>query len=178
MNDTLDFELLGEYSTLLWGYSWLEIETYLICGLEKPNYNREILFNTLLRHNLYHRSYQTPKVLDKPSDVHGPFEIAKLSPDNFKQITVEQFSKRIDEIFNSEYGLTPNENSLDIARRAETRWLLEKLPNEFADYYELDLLLENEQYHHEHWWILTTFHEFIIIDRSTNKLYMCVICED
>lgn len=178
MNKTYDFVRIGEYFTLLWACSWLEIESYLISDFEDQEYNPEILFKTLLGHKLYQRSYQCPKALDRSSDIHGPFVIAKLSPDNFIKITAEQFTKRIDDIFYSEYGFSQDDGAIDIARQAEARWLLNKFPKEFADFYELGILSENEKYHHEFWGIYTFFYEFIIIDRSAKKIHVCVISED
>ncbi|MBI5353189.1 MAG: hypothetical protein HZB50_11165 [Chloroflexi bacterium] len=178
MGQEYDFIRLGEYSTLLCSYSWLEVETYLISNLEEQDYNSEVLFKTLLSHKLYHRSFQTAKALEKPSDIHGPFEIMKLRPDSFKQITLEQFSGKTDELIHSRCELVSKADEIDIARQAETRWLLNKLPKEFADYYELSILREDEKYRHEFWWVLTVFHEFIIVERSTKKLYICVIGSD
>ena len=178
MGQGYDFIRLGEYSTLLCSYSWLDVETYFISNLEEQDYNREALFNALLSHKLYHRSFLSAKAFVKPSDIHGPFKIVKLSPDSFKQITLEQFSRKTDDIVHSRCDGVPDADEIDMAWQAETRWLLNKLPKEFADYYELGILPDDENYRHESWWVLTVFHEFIIVERSTKKLYLCVIGSD
>ena len=177
MGDTYRFVRLGEFSTLLWGYSWLEIETYLIDNLSE-GYEKDALFNALLNDKLYKRSYQTPKALEKGFEIHGPFYLSKLSPEIFEKITAEKFSERINDIFHSEYGSPPNEDQVEIARLSESRWLLDKLPKDTADFYELNIRREDEKYHHESWFVLSMFYEFIIIEQSTKKLYLCVLGED
>ncbi|HNE06522.1 MAG TPA: hypothetical protein PKI78_01230 [Anaerolineales bacterium] len=177
MDDKYSFDRLGEYTALLAGYSWLEVETYLINNLEE-GYNHDVFFSALLRDKLYQRSYQVPRVLDKGYEIHGPFYLSKLNSENFKKITIEQFSVKINDIFYSEVGFTKNDEKIDIARQQEARWLLNKLPKDWADYYELNVSREDEKYHHESWFILTIFYEFIIVERSTKKLYLCILGED
>ena len=179
MEITMDFHQLGEYLVLLGEYRWLLVETYIINNFDHLKYSRETLITALLGNKIYHHSYLTPKELEKSSDQHGPFQVAKLRPDNFKQITLEQFSIRIDTIFNSEFGFTPEDDSIDIARKTEARGLLNNMQkNKNTDYYELDLDRENESYHHEFWWVFTSFHEFIIFDHSSDKLILCILGGD
>ncbi len=177
MDDKYSFNRLGEYTTLLAGYSWLKVETYLINSLEE-GYSQDILFSTLLRDSLYQRSYLVPRVLEKGHEIHGPFYLSKLSSENFKKITTERFSERINEIFYSEIGFTKNDEKIDTAKQDEAKQLLDKLPKDCSDYYELNVSREDEKYHHESWFILTIFYEFIIIEQSTKKLYLCVLGED
>ena len=177
MGDTYQFIRLGEFSTLSWGYSWLKVETYLIDNL-KEDYENYVLFNTLLNDKLYKRSYMVPKALEKGFEIHGPFYLSKLSPEIFTKITAEKFAERIDNIFLSEYGSPSSEDQVEIARLSETRWLLDKLPKDSADFYELNIHREDEKFHHKSWSVLSMFYEFIIIEKSTKKLYLCILGED
>ena len=117
-------------------------------------------------------------MLEKGHEIHGPFYLSKLSSENFKKITTERFSERINEIFYSEIGFTKNDEKIDTARQVEAKQLLDKLPKDCADYYELNVSREDEKYPHESWFILTIFYEFIIIEQPTKKLYLCVLGED
>jgi len=180
MDTAYDFKRLGEYTVLLtWSYSWIEIDTFLIKGLESEDYQPNDMLGSLLAHRIYQFSFMTPRVLDKSSGVHGPFLINRLKSSDFTPIADKQFRARIDDIFiESGYNWSPEDVVEHNLIRDEAYWLLDSLPKNGMDYFELSINYKDTKYHHDASPVIDMFYEFILVNRVKKELFICTIITD
>ena len=178
MSIDYDFSQLGKYTTLLWGYSWIHVDTYLINNFENDRYDHNALFKAFIHHDIYKRTYWATKAYDKTTSNHGPFKISKIKPKNYIHITRDQFNNRINDIFYSEFGFSEDDDLYHVTLQKEARLIINSILDVNFAYYELDIDLENKKYRHDDWVVHHLFHEFILVDTQSSRLILFIIGGD
>ena len=119
----------------------------------------------------------TDFMFNKARGFHGPFKSKLLKNSDFKQIDEQNFFESIYRVISKERNDTP---LISEERKNTFIEKIELMTKNEADFYILSKELSNEPTKFEHEWshALTEYHEFLILNYSSNNIFCLLLAYD
>ena len=124
------------------------------------------------------REFQlTEFMINRAHGFHGPFKSKLLKNSDFKQIDENDFFESIYRVISKERNDTP---LISEERKNTFIEKIELMTKNEADFYILSKELSNEPMKFEHEWshALTEYHEFLILNYSSNNIFCLLLAYD
>ena len=119
----------------------------------------------------------TDFMFNRAKGFHGPFKSKLLKKSDFKQIDEQNFFESIYKVISKERNDTPL-----ISEKRKNTFIekIELMTKNEADFYILSKELSNEPMKFEHEWshALTEYHEFLILNYSSNNIFCLLLAYD
>ena len=119
----------------------------------------------------------TDFMFNRAKGFHGPFKSKLLKNSDFKQIDEQDFFESIYRVISKERTDTP---LITEERKNTFIEKIELMTKNEADFYILSKELSNEPMKFEHEWshALTEYHEFLILNYSSNNIFCLLLAYD
>ena len=119
----------------------------------------------------------TDFMFNRAKGFHGPYKRKLLKNSDFKKIDENNFFESIHKVITKERKDTP---SILDGRKDAFMEKIELMTKKDTDFFILDRELSNEPKKFEHEWshALTEYHEFLILNYSTNNIFCLLLAYD
>lgn len=173
-NEAYGFSISENHWINLWDYGWFEVASYHFKNYESEENHLSQIITSFIANPFYHFTNGATEGLNYPQvETHGPFWANKIQVNDYVPITRKEFLNQIDQNFkNPKYTSPPEPEQLQ-----RVNYLLKGLNIENADYYKLNIQLDDEKYRLD-FVFHNDFFEYIIINQAEKRLHICVISYD
>lgn len=157
----------------LWEHGcWCDIIHCHVPGLSVDFIPAE-LFAGMLNHRIYRRGYIGSS--DDTYTRHGPFEIYKLKPGDFVEISFDEWIGYIHARYADieDFLGPPNKDQVEAVDD-----FINQLSKEGLRYFRLAVDHEDPDYHHEWWTFHDFFDEYILVNPQQESMWIIVLGYD
>lgn len=148
-----------------WG--WIDFSIFTLVHL--PLHDNKSILQALLKHKSYRQGYISPYDPNGPDEgpIHGPYSLDKLSVDNYKQVSWQDFTSTLNHwITHPDYSTPSDEDKQRLFS------YLSSIQQGDVVVFKLEQSRDNAE--HELGWILFEFEEFVILQLTQNQIIVAV----
>jgi hypothetical protein len=150
-------------------YDWIDVKAF---GLRPPNAESHVLLQLLLAEPAYRDHYTSPPDDDQGDhSLHGPYRLDAIAPDSFVSVPLSEVADAL-RAFGRRYS-SEQETEMRLGKVAAQ---VEPLLDGGTRAFRLGDLGDGAQ--HEFGWILDHFTEFVVVNDTSQQLFLIVAGQD
>lgn len=169
---TIEFEACERVQLPLWDYGWLNATRYVLRGEHLPERPAEVLLE-LLRSRIYRNSFAEAESFKRdPGPIHGPFWVDGIEVNDYQALSFDELCDGVRQsLADSSFSRPPSDE-----QRKSVESLLARIRETTLHCFRLRLDRADESHRHDTWFILTIFHEYIVLEN--HALWLLVVGYD